>query len=419
MFISSTAYLPSSFSMYCVMVSTGAWLSGNLPLAVFAIAMATIIGWPFAAALGLPLAVDIIVCKKDVWGFIRWSCLSAVATLVPTAVIDYYFYRKFVVASMNIVLYNVFGKGGPELYGVEPWTYYFVNGFLNFNIVFLLGMMSAVIWVIHLVSVRRQKSVSDGVTSASWKCLAPLYIWIAIFFTRPHKEERFLFPVYPLICLAAAVSLHNLLEVLDKVGRAWQLLRPFLSSLRVVKYAVVTMFVLLSISRSLALFKGYHAPLELYGQLYKHTQTTQLSQNRPYNVCIGKEWYRFTSNFFVHSDRIQVQFIRSSFRGQLPKHYGHATWIMPSEMNDMNREEPGRYVDVSKCQYIVDWDNRAASVDEPNYSLATTEWKVVASAPFLDAGRSSSLYRAFYVPGLSEDTTVYGSYNLLQQITAQ
>ena len=30
----------------------------------------------------LPLAVDIIVCKKDVWGFIRWSCLSAVATLV-------------------------------------------------------------------------------------------------------------------------------------------------------------------------------------------------------------------------------------------------------------------------------------------------------------------------------------------------
>ena len=44
-------------------------------------------------------------------------------------------------------------------------------------------------------------------------------------------------------------------------------------------------------------------------------------------------------------------------------------------------------VDVSKCQYIVDWDNRAASVDEPNYSLATTEWKVVASAPFLDAGR--------------------------------
>lgn len=43
-----------------------------------------------------------------------------------------------------------------------------------------------------------------------WLTLAPMYIWFLIFFIQPHKEERFLFPVYPLICLCGAVSLSAL-----------------------------------------------------------------------------------------------------------------------------------------------------------------------------------------------------------------
>ena len=43
-----------------------------------------------------------------------------------------------------------------------------------------------------------------------WLTLAPMYIWFIIFFLQPHKEERFLFPVYPLICLCGAVALSAL-----------------------------------------------------------------------------------------------------------------------------------------------------------------------------------------------------------------
>jgi hypothetical protein len=42
-----------------------------------------------------------------------------------------------------------------------------------------------------------------------------------------------------------------------------------------------------------------------------------------------------------------LKFIRSEFRGQLPKAYSpypNATKIIPTEMNDMNREEESRYV---------------------------------------------------------------------------
>ena len=62
---------------------------------------------------------------------------------VPCIIVDYIFYKKFFVAVWNIVSYNVFeSHGGPNLYGVEPWTYYFINGSLNFNIALPLSLLA-------------------------------------------------------------------------------------------------------------------------------------------------------------------------------------------------------------------------------------------------------------------------------------
>ncbi len=37
-----------------------------------------------------------------------------------------FFYKKVEVVSWNIVKYNIFSStGGPDLYGTEPWTFYF------------------------------------------------------------------------------------------------------------------------------------------------------------------------------------------------------------------------------------------------------------------------------------------------------
>ena len=36
---------------------------------------------------------------------------------VPLVLIDSIYYGKFVLAPLNILVYNVFGKGGPDLYG--------------------------------------------------------------------------------------------------------------------------------------------------------------------------------------------------------------------------------------------------------------------------------------------------------------
>lgn len=51
--------------------------------------------------------------------------------------IDSMHYGRLVIAPFNIVKYNVFGGAGPNLYGTEPLSYYLINGFLNFNFIWV------------------------------------------------------------------------------------------------------------------------------------------------------------------------------------------------------------------------------------------------------------------------------------------
>jgi alpha-1,2-mannosyltransferase len=40
-------------------------------------------------------------------------------------------------------MYNVFGGDvGPDIFGTEPWWFYFLNGILNFNVLFLAALIS-------------------------------------------------------------------------------------------------------------------------------------------------------------------------------------------------------------------------------------------------------------------------------------
>src|SRR5262249_43740205 len=56
MFISSTAFLPSSFSMYMTALTFGAWLQQHHKIVILTQAISTLIGWPFTALLGYAFA---------------------------------------------------------------------------------------------------------------------------------------------------------------------------------------------------------------------------------------------------------------------------------------------------------------------------------------------------------------------------
>ncbi|KFM72932.1 Alpha-1,2-mannosyltransferase ALG9, partial [Stegodyphus mimosarum] len=51
MFVSSTAFLPSTFSMYFATIAFSSWLLQKYEIAVFATAVSALVGWPFAVIL--------------------------------------------------------------------------------------------------------------------------------------------------------------------------------------------------------------------------------------------------------------------------------------------------------------------------------------------------------------------------------
>lgn len=58
--------------------------------------------------------------------------------------------------------------------------------------------------------------------------------------------------------------------------------------------------------------------------------------------------YNLTKNLYGYS--WQLQFLQSEFRGQLPQPYRvgpNSTAFIPEHMNDMNEEEPTRYVSLN------------------------------------------------------------------------
>lgn len=408
MFISSAAFLPSSFSMYFTMLAIAAWILKNYPVSILCIAVSTFVGWPFAGILGCCIAYDLLLIQKQWMMFFKWCLFALLIILIPVVQIDSFYFGKLVVAPLNIVLYNVFSNRGPELYGTEPWTFYFINGFLNFNIVFVTALAAApvLIFAKFVIPVKKEDYTS------LWLTLLPLYIWMVIFTITPHKEERFLFPIYPLVYLGAAVCLSTLENVLrlsmKKVTQLFKMLQIIF----------IIIFVALGVSRSLALYKGYHAPFDVFMEINRIAEEPKMSSvhHHPINLCVGKEWYRFPSNFFVPPNW-HLQFIASRFRGQLPNRYANtlnATAVIPDHMNDENLEELSRYIDIQNCHYLVDLDVPSDDPKEPQYSSKKDAWELIVSIKFLDATRSPSLFRSFYVPWFTEQKCTYASYNLLR-----
>ncbi|XP_052385135.1 alpha-1,2-mannosyltransferase ALG9 isoform X7 [Oncorhynchus keta] len=386
MFCSSAAFLPSSFCMYSTLVAMTGWFQDTPFLAVMGVAAGAIIGWPFSALLGLPIAFDLLVLKRKWNSFITWATVSLLLFLVPLMVVDSCCYGKLVIAPLNILLYNVFTPHGPDLYGTEPWPFYFINGFLNFNVVFVLALLSLPLTA--LMEALLQRFNVQNLGKPYWLTLSPMYLWMLVFFTRPHKEERFLFPIYPLICLAGAIALSSLQKCYHFLFQRYRLEHYTVSS-NWLAVGTLILFTLLSLSRSVALFRGYHAPLDLYPEFHRISRDPSLHavpKGRPVSVCVGKEWYRFPSSFLLPNNW-QLQFIQSEFRGQLPQPYADgpfATQTIPAHMNDQNLEEPTRYVDVRQCHYLVDLDLETSAPREPRYA-DNTDWSVIASKPFLNA----------------------------------
>lgn len=441
MFRSAVEFLPSSFAMICLIAAFAAWIHNKNFIAVFAVALGSFLGWIFAAVLAIPMAMHML------WnGFLRFfkhAFVSGAVIAVAMIIIDSYYFGKLVFAPFNHILYNVFPQegAGSQIFGVDSWKFYAFNLFLNTNVTILLYASYPIQWPVKFLFSYRDLQKRHSLIH-EFTILCSSYIALAIFFSQPHKEERFLAPCYPFISLTAAVAASDYINWVvniyawitggsneRRVGSKTSIERR----LRLVKLILYTgiccLTIVFGISRIVMQIQSFHAPLRIYQGLSqiersRHGNASEIKSDADINVCVGKEWYRFPNSFFVPYHQVRIRFVRGGFTGLLPKPYSSekmATRIIPRGMNGFNKADPDQFFDwktQGTCHYIIDLD-LDGSKDYLKYSSAETSeenranTQIYLKEKFLSSERSARGYRAFFVPGF-ERKLVYGDYLLVK-----
>jgi len=228
---------------------------------------------------------------------------------------------------------------------------------------------------------------------------------------------------------------------------------------------IVVISGLISLSRVLALYHYYHAPLAIYShfeefELPRLLNDTGLLPPLPADIserpsidlapirefelqlCLGKEWHRFHGHYLVPSG-VSVDFVKSDFAGLLPAHFERSSFgpwwdrqgpkHTPVGLNDLNQAVDEFYVrsptlpmirfnsvqvPVETCDYFVDLDfplHPRSSLHEPRYATDEDVWERVVCMPFLDAAHSSLLTRTLWAPGSWwQSANEFGDYCLLR-----
>ncbi|KAH9944005.1 glycosyltransferase family 22 protein [Epithele typhae] len=502
-------YRVGRYLFFVMMFSSGMWIASTAAerdnkrrtmFATLSFAAGAIVGWPFAAVLGVPFVFEELFLagadkvtpeKYGSWLAERWErmleCFVAGTALVvsPGRGMDSLFYGKLAVVPWNIIRYNVFPDSarGPELYGTEPVHFYVLNLLLNFNVLVPFALMALpALAITYRVDKKRLGERYQFVNQSSPYTLlalrlAPMYVWLAIMTAQKHKEERFMYPIYPLICFNAAVAIYLVRGWLEVVFIAatnspYQASRS--SLFRLFTFSVIGVSAVLSLSRIVAQWKYYHSPMSVtyaleatevphllnstghvvlpphFGQTHNKATSHEdeyeelridlgLIEDWGLRMCVGKEWYRFPGHFLV-PDGVRVDWVKSEFDGMLPGHFtetGHrgnlgvltnygkgllervkGTRAVGKGLNDLNKEEPSFYVKVEECDYMLDLDfplHPTASALEPRYGADEETWAKVACQPFLDARHSSLLTRTLWMPGAAwQAGNEFGEFCLLR-----
>ncbi|KAJ7204337.1 glycosyltransferase family 22 protein [Mycena pura] len=504
MWNASAAFLPSSFAMYMTTFAfsyalepSSAQNNRRTAAATILFATGAIVGWPFALALSIPFVFEeLFIFGADrvapeirmLWMLNRWkrllsAGLAASLIFIPVILVDSIAYGKLAIVPWNIIKYNIFGEAerGPDLYGTSPWHFYLLNLALNFNILAPFALLSLpALGITYMVDRKRLGLVKPSVDQSSPVTilalrLAPFYLWTGILTSQAHKEERFMFPAYPLLCFNAAVTLYLMrgwmetifISITKSPYRASQttIFRTFTLSVLVTSAAI-------SVSRILALTIYYHSPMSVVysfqikelprllnntgllpiypsGTPEEDIPRIDLSRVKQFNLtmCVSKEWHRFPGHYLVPTG-VRVDFVKSDFDGLLPGHFGegeykHVSWendvlatdwwnkpagwygwsrpetrLVPTGLNDLNREQPSFYVPIDTCDYMLDLDfpkHPSMSDLEPRYAVDAKKWERVYCTPFLHASRSNLLTRTLWLPGDAwQSLNEFGDYCLLR-----
>ncbi|XP_072999408.1 alpha-1,2-mannosyltransferase ALG9 [Typha latifolia] len=398
-FFASTSFLPSTFSMYAVTLSSALFLLEKYAFAVAIAAAGVILGWPFSILVVLPVTVYSLIRGPFKKVFLS-GLLTSLSLLAFSVLADYHCYGRWTSSVFNLLKYNVLGGGESHLYGTEGLLFYLRNGFNNFNFCFILALL-----FVGILPIARKKYAPDLLI-----VISPVYIWLAFMSLQAHKEERFLYPIYPLICVAATAVIDSFPDFFrDKYAVEDGILVKIAKGLRPLFLGLI---LCASHSRTFSIINGYSAPMQIYKHLEHHEDAGTGSI-----LCVGSEWHRYPSSFFIPSYVSEVRWVDDGFRGLLPFPFNATlggTTAAPPYFNNKNKASEEQFLrDIKACTLFVELNLKRP---HPARGTDLTKWETLAALPFLDRELSPATYRSFFIPYKWQEKNVFGLYKLLRQL---
>lgn len=375
-------------------------------------------GWPFAMVLIAPFITYSLytsltkspnsVLKNNysisksfsIYLLAGIACLFFIAFFISQ--IDSIFYRKITYVAYNIMSYNVLNTSeasGPDIFGTEPSTWYLKNLLLNYHVLFIIAALNLL-------------TIPNTYQLVIYKL--PLLLWLAIFSSQPHKEERFMYPIYHLISISFAQFMSCETFNANVVFKLFK---------KILNIAIITSTIVLFLTRTNNINTNYSAPITLFEHLSSLSLTppnTHLnSVGATENVCIGREWYHFPSSLFLAPHQ-RLRFTQSAFSGMLPADFPesplgsnahsfealvNATSLYTADkFNNKNVANWDFVTSPEECDFYIDTTKETTHHDAT--SLASEEWEIVKCVPFIDADASYGIERVLNIAGFFDDVIV-------------
>ncbi|KAF6013814.1 hypothetical protein HII13_001062 [Brettanomyces bruxellensis] len=389
-------------------------------LAVGSSTIGGIIGWPFCLVLTAPFVLYVVIsilARKSPLKPLstinskRWALfiyflagIACVYMVTWTGLeIDSLFYNKRTIVPLNIVLYNVLHatkESGPNIFGIESSSYYFLNLLLNYHVIFLFAVAN----LLTFSSGHFKMGFKEGL--AAYRL--PLLLWLTIFTLQPHKEERFMFPAYHMISISAASFASKIFKIIvsKKKGICYHIAR----------FVFLLVVVLGGILRITSLVENYGAPLSAFKALSSHdTIIYDADSTTIENVCIGREWYHYPSSFFLKSNQ-RLRYVENGFRGMLPGDFiepgshtfggiRNSTRVDQEGFNNLNHYNPDfANAKLDQCDYFIDInmpvnaDLGEISVFDEEGSSILPGWQTIRCEKMIDPDNSFGLAKLIHIP---------------------
>ena len=276
---------------------------------------------------------------------------------VTMAWMDHRRYGSMTFSIYNWFKYNVLNNHSGR-FGSSPLWYYGANFVLNFP---LAAPLAAWGWL----------KIRGSLTTVSTYWI----FWLCLFTLQPHKEERFMVPMYcgALICAAYGACQTR-------------------GALRFVTLVAGVLGCLAGVSRCSQLYHGSYLGIR--------DVWTEIAMEGSTGVyCLGRTWYRYPSSFYLPTEAT-VAFVDKDFGGLLPAPFTSTNSSMPA--NDRNERREDRLVSLENCDYLVDI-TPSFQLSQPPKRLrplmpVTRRTSVERCGYLLDRERSVGLQKHFLIP---------------------